>query len=204
MTSSSEPATLALDQFDGAAVFRPGRRRVDVDPAVERAASDAVARGWKAGHAAGWQAGFEQGREAASRQIARVLDSLSAAAADLRCRAAVDMAEAEDAIVAGAVELAELLIGREISLTADPGADAIARALALVPGDAGITVRLSPVDAGHLGPGAVPAGREITLVADATVETGGCVVEAGATSIDAQLGPALARARAFLLDGRPA
>lgn len=205
----SDPTVMELDQLDGAGVFRPrGRRGAESDPAArcatERAAAEAVERGWKAGHAAGWQAGFEQATAAAARDVGRALASLSAAAEELRRRSAVDLAEAEDAIVAGAIELAGLIISHEVAAAADPGADAIARALSLVPGDAGVKIRLAPADADRLDPGAVPGSREVLLVADPSVEPGGCVVEAGTTSIDAQLGAALDRVRAFLLDGGPA
>ena len=54
----------------------------------------------------------------------------------------------------------------------------------------------------------VPAGwpdahrLTITVVADPTVERGGCVMTAGPTRIDAQIQPALDRVRQILLDER--
>ena len=39
----------------------------------------------------------------------------------------------------------------------------------------------------------------IELVADPSIEPGGCILEAGSTRVDAQLGPALRRARQALL-----
>src|SRR6478736_1672650 len=41
-------------------------------------------------------------------------------------------------------------------------------------------------------------GGSVTLVADESVERGGCIVEAGERHIDAQLGPALDRVRSVL------
>jgi len=40
----------------------------------------------------------------------------------------------------------------------------------------------------------------VHVIADPSVEAGGCVVEAGPCRIDAQIGPAIERARALLRD----
>ncbi len=58
------------------------------------------------------------------------------------------------------------------------------------------TVRLHPDDLARM---QVPAeelapGRALHFVADTTVEPGGCVLESGATTVDASIGPALDRA----------
>jgi flagellar assembly protein FliH len=41
-------------------------------------------------------------------------------------------------------------------------------------------------------------GGSVTVVPDSSVEIGGCIVEAGNRTIDAQLGPALERLREVL------
>jgi flagellar assembly protein FliH len=110
----------------------------------------------------------------ARRQRALALDGL-----------ATDLAEA-------ALMLAGAVIGREPGT----GADALARALALVNPSAAGVARLHPEDLVGLDAGA-HAG--ITLQADPSIERGGCVLDLPDASIDAQLGPALERARTALL-----
>ena len=91
------------------------------------------------------------------------------------------------------------MLDRELAVSTDPGADAIARALALVPGDSPVTVRLHPDDVRVLGEVShLAQGRELVVVADPAVERGGCVAEAAGRQVDAQVGPALARVAAVL------
>ena len=68
------------------------------------------------------------------------------------------------------------------------------RALALAPaGDA--VVRLHPDDIATAGG---DFARDLTILADPTVEPGGCIVEIGACTIDAQISTALDRVREAL------
>jgi flagellar assembly protein FliH len=57
---------------------------------------------------------------------------------------------------------------------------------------------MHPDDVAHLADRPEP---RVTLVGDPAIERGGCVLEAGPTIIDAQLGSALDRARSFLESG---
>ena len=89
-------------------------------------------------------------------------------------------------------ETGEAVLDRELALAKNPGRDAVTRALALAPnGDA--VVRLNPADVKTLG--SVSFGRELSVVADPSVEPAGAVVEVGACRIDAQIGTALERVR---------
>lgn len=139
------------------------------------------------------QARSESEREA---QMKRVADAI-VRAADSMSEARVEAVEivAADA-VALAFELAEVVLQRELVISRYVPADALARAITLVPSGQDIVVRLHPgemidaVDLQHLVPDSA-----VRVVADATVEPGGCVLEAGPCRIDAQIGSALARAR---------
>ncbi len=200
MTSSSETTPLTLDEI--AVRPRPASRVTSADDeTVRRAAAGAVERGWQAGFAAGRQAGYEDGARAGQAEIDVALRALAQAAADFRTRLTVDFRSAEDALVAGAVELAGMILDRELGALDDPGAEALARALSLAP-DRPATVRMHPADVERLAEAAVPAGALVEVVADASVEPGGCVLEAGSTTVDSQIGPALERARAHLQGGR--
>jgi len=207
MTSSSE--TVWLAELDPADVARPrGTRRTAVfndaradavRAAVARAAAEATRRGFRDGHDAGYRAGHREGVRAARDETRAVVAALHATARDIQQRAATDLAEATRTIAAAALELAEAIIGRHIEAAADPGADALARALALAP-NIPLTARLHPEDAALLDTSLLPEDGRVVVVPDPAIERGGCVVEGGATTIDAQVGPALARARQALLD----
>lgn len=167
----------------------------------------------EAGYTAGFGAGYRDGMAEAAITVAaetaelrgrldRAFRAMSASAAELAVRQATDLAACEDGLAAAALDLAEAIIGRELEVAKWPGADALARALALVPPARSAAAHLHPADLCDLDPDMVAAGRDLTLVADPSVEPGGCVVVVGDSRIDAQLGPALARVRAALLSGR--
>ncbi|MGF1653145.1 MAG: FliH/SctL family protein, partial [Actinomycetales bacterium] len=134
------------------------------------------------------------------------------AAATQRATAAVERAAARlgataDEALAGmagslcdaVTDLAEALVGVELT---DPGrraAAAVRRVLAAaadsgVEAAAPVRVRLHPGDAAALDPATVAAGVEV--VPDPTVAPGDAVADAGAARIDARVGQAVARARA--------
>jgi flagellar assembly protein FliH len=149
-----------------------------------------------------YEAGLEAGRAAALQEEAeaaararRALEgaarALSQAAAELRAvRADALRSDVRDAM-ALVVEVTEALVG---SLPAKVSPKRLEEALALAPEDELAIVRLHPDDA----EAALSLPVDAKVVADETVGRGGCVVEVGATRIDAQIGPALARLRAVL------
>ncbi|HEV7685518.1 MAG TPA: FliH/SctL family protein, partial [Acidimicrobiia bacterium] len=160
---------------------------------------------------------------AAGARLEALARALGDAGDDLRRRQALELTDLEDTLARTAVDLASAIIGRELQISASPGADALARALALVPAGSMAVARLHPADAAVLaeaeagavaGIGAVAGGylvargsgtpASVTIIADPAVEPGGCILEVGESRIDAQLGPALDRVRAALLGDRPA
>jgi flagellar assembly protein FliH len=180
---------------------------VAIDPVVAAAEER---RGYDAGYAAGMAEGVAAGRGAAAAESAAAVArlealgrSLATAAEELRRRQALELVGLEDALARAAVDLASAIIGRELEVSASPGADALARALALVPAGSTAVARLHPSDAASLGEaplGGTPGA--LTLIPDPAVEPGGCILEVGDSRIDAQLGPALDRVRAALLGDR--
>jgi flagellar assembly protein FliH len=171
----------------------PAEAPAPPDPELEAIAG--YQAGYEEGLAAGRAAAAAEGRAAALR-LEQATAAVSAAAAALARRQALELAGLEDAIAAAAFELAAAVVGRELALSVSPGADALARALALAPSGVTAVARLHPDDAAL-----VSAPDSVRVLPDPAVEPGGCVLEAGDCRIDAQLGPALARARAALLDG---
>jgi flagellar assembly protein FliH len=217
--SSSSSAPVAL----GDSLRSPGRSRIirglalprhaspleaelaapaaPVDPAVAAAEEQ---RGYDDGYRAGMAEGLAAGRAAmaaeaaaATARLEHAVAALDEAAADLRRRQALELTGLEDALARTAVDLAAAIIGRELQVSASPGADALARALALVPAGVTARARLHPADAALL-----DAESTVTIVPDPVIEPGGCILEVGDSRIDAQLGPALDRVRSALIGDR--
>lgn len=196
-------AFTALEDLDG----RGDAAWPGVDP---DALADAVARGYADGHARGLADGLAAGEaaaaEAARRQRAdataavdAALDALAAATTEVLAGRDDTVTGLERALAGAAFELAEALLGRELELASSPGRDALTRALRLAEGTEAVVVRMHPDDVATLGDHAdLAPGRDVTVVADPTVERHGCLVQVGDGCVDAQLGPALARVREVL------
>src|SRR5581483_425732 len=78
------------------------------------------------------------------------IDRAAAAAEERRGRQALELTGLEDALARTAVDLAAAIVGRELAVSASPGADALARALALVPAGCVAVARLHPTDVATL------------------------------------------------------
>jgi flagellar biosynthesis/type III secretory pathway protein FliH len=106
-----------------------------------------------------------------------------------------------------ALAIARHIIGRELRGDAQALADVVRRAIAELPNDQELRVRVHPQDLLLLTtPGASQAltiapGRELKWIADSTIEEGGCVVEARHQVADAQIDSAIERITRQLLHG---
>ena len=158
--------------------------------------------GYEDGFEAGWREASEQAHAqvaAHAAQLAEALAALDAATNALAERQSFVVADVEQQMTTMALQIAEAIVGRELHTAHDPGVEAISRALRLAPKRADAIAHLNPGDVATLGDLAALAGdRNVTVVADAAVEPGGCVLDVGACRIDAQVGPALARVREAL------
>lgn len=191
------------------------------DPVLAEAVDRAARQAAEEGRAAGYAAGYAEGRRAAAQEAAaeadaaerrrqaaeavrrettaRAVAALEEAARDLLAREAVALGEVQDALTRAAVDLAELLLGAELTLASSPGAGAVARALALLPDTAEVVVRMNPADAAALGDVRLLAPeRAVRIVPDDTVAVGDCVADSAGRHVDARLGPALERVREVL------
>jgi flagellar assembly protein FliH len=187
----------------------PGRP-IDYTVLSPSAAVDAVATEHGA-PAAGYEAGYSDGRrdaeagiqDAERRRAARVERAVSAlgrSVDEARAAYAARWAELEGSVPQFAFDLLEALFGREARLSTDPGREAVARALALDRSTVPAAVRLHPEDAATVGDLAdLAPDRQLTVVADPTVEPGGALVEIGSTTIDSQLSQALERVREVIV-----
>ena len=197
--ASTPTATLDVDLNKVVVAGAPaGRDR------IEAATAEGYREGYQQGLGQGRAEGLAAARAAGTEQRQRlvaVTEALSRAAEEMNRRdlAAADSIGAQ--VVDLAFRLAEAVLARELAVAASPGRDAIARALAFAPTGHEAVVRLHPDDALMVGDlGSLDAGRHVTVVSDAVVERGGCVLETSDARVDAQLGAALARARAVLED----
>ena len=170
-------------------------------------------RGYTAGYAEGArQAHAELAADLATHKAAWAAEEARASALLARLATAADHyvdvygpreAELTDAAVRTAFELAEAIIGRELSLRPDRAIEMARQVLRTLPTGPAI-VRVNPDDVSLLeaaGPTLGNGAQQVTLVADPAVGAGGCIVSSGATSVDARLGVALEAARQAFCDG---
>jgi flagellar assembly protein FliH len=181
------------------------------DPATRAVHERARAAGFAAGYAAGARHAAEGAREQSARAAAlmaeqqaaltagnaRLVAALTAAARALDARQAPVLEQAEVHLHAAAVELAEAILGVELSDGPTSARAALTRALS-APHPAEVTVRLHPRDVAELdGLGHdLPAG--VHIVADPSLTPGDAVAEHCEGALDARIDAALVRARAVL------
>lgn len=199
---------------------RLGSNGVLGDVTTEATLKGLAERSRRAARAQGYAQGWAEGRragEARSRMEAEVTAQLRTEADDVHRREhdvalkaltaaaqklAAELSEActalEGHVVEAALQIAEAVIGREPAVATDPGADAVRRALTVLPHDVTTFVlRLNPADHARLDR-TVLAGHAVTVVDDPTVPSGDAVVETDTSVIDASLAAALGRVREVL------
>jgi flagellar assembly protein FliH len=200
-------------RFGSSSVLGDAATETTLRRLAERSRDAARAQGFAAGWAEGLRAAAERSstasdeRARAAQQRSETLLAAQRSAltalqqAAERCAATTSTLHAEvtTAAVELALQIAEAVLGRELQVATDPGADAVRRALVTVPLDVPVTVRLNPADLAVLDRGAaVEEDRAATLLPDASVGRGDAVVETADGIIDAGVAAALARVREVL------
>lgn len=170
-------------------------------------------RGYAEGHAEGFRTGLAEAEAAqrvaaaqqadrdaaAARAVESAISALHTAARSLGERERELTAAASDEVLRCAIELAELILGAELS-DAGASATAAARRVLAVADPAEIReVRLHPDDLRTL-PTAESDLTAFALVADETLERGDAVATLAHGHIDARIGSALERARRALAE----
>jgi flagellar assembly protein FliH len=184
-----------------------------------KASTDAAAGSlaYAHGHTAGYTSGLRKAAvEAEMRRVqmeaehaavlseceartGRVLAALASAAAALQAAVVPVLDDAQDALAASALDLAEAILGRELSDTDSSARAALARALADTPSAGVSKVRMHPADLSLLGD-TVKETPGVVFTADDSLDRGDAFAEFEAGHLDARIGTALARARAALLE----
>ncbi|MGH3444636.1 MAG: FliH/SctL family protein [Nocardioidaceae bacterium] len=217
--SSERPGRIELPDLRSGHWTRLGDARVLGDSATEAAVAGLAARVRAAARAQGYAAGWAEGTSRATVAVAAADEERAALAEQERLRVAGDQRSALTALthaldecdaatrvtyddIAGrAVELglriAEAVLGRELAVATDPGADALHRALTGLGPQAAVTVRMHPDDRARLDAG-VLEGREATFVDDTALQRGDAVVETETQVVDATVAAALERVRQVL------
>ena len=132
-----------------------------------------------------------------AREHALAVVALEEAAAALTAAATEVAARIGEQAADLAFELTRTLVGHELSVTADPGADVVARVLAVLPSGPAVTVRLHPRTAGAVSPDPL-AAHGVEVVADPALDPHDAVVETDTTAIDLRISEALDRLREAL------
>lgn len=132
----------------------------------------------------------------------RAVEVLAGAAQAVYAAVLPVVTDAQDALAAAAMDLAETVIGVELGDGDLSARAAIARALAGAPANGLVTVKLNPVDFSVLGDAAV-SGSGAVIVADPAVARGDAVADFEHGHLNARIGTALDRARQALLGVQP-
>ncbi|WP_149203357.1 FliH/SctL family protein [Actinotalea subterranea] len=200
--------------------FRPAQLAPTTTTA---AAGETENRARAAGYAAGWSAGARAAADAAVTQQRRLAEQNERAEASRQAALADAMLVLERAVQAtsarvvpvvddarramydAALELAAVVLQRELADGAGSVRDLLARALA-VPAEVGVhTIRLNPTDLARVqdavatGDG-VPLPTGVSLVADPRLAPGDVISEYPGGFLDGQVAAALDRARRALLE----
>ncbi|HEX9089661.1 MAG TPA: FliH/SctL family protein [Arthrobacter sp.] len=107
------------------------------------------------------------------------------------------VADAQDALIAAALDLAEAIIGVELGDGELSARAALVRALADVPAGGTVTVRMNPTDYSILGE--IPSVPGAVIIADPDLGRGDAVADFEHGHLNARIGTAMDRARQALL-----
>ncbi|MCL2346473.1 MAG: flagellar assembly protein FliH [Desulfobulbus sp.] len=158
----------------------------DIERMHEEARAAGYAAGLAEGRAAGQAAAVEENRQSAAataRSVNALIDSLKHSLNQL------DQTIAEQ-LLALAVEIAAQVVRGRIAVHEEALLPVVREAIAALPLSRGdMTLRVNPVDAAHLrrqlGDELSQSGAQI--VEDDSISSGGCVLQAGASQIDARV-----------------
>ncbi|MFZ4583722.1 MAG: FliH/SctL family protein [Acidimicrobiia bacterium] len=190
---------------------------IAVDPRlIENSQRIGRQQGYDAGYEEGFARGRDEGMDAARRRIAETEQQADAQVQELHTvvvglvsameRAVNDIVETREnglrgldqAIVDGALQLAEVFLERELRNPELRAQEALSRALAMAPDREALTARLNPIDCEVLEMLEPPMSERITFRGDPALQPGDCVIEFSQGEVDARIASAIARARAAI------
>jgi len=138
---------------------------------------------------AGWEQGLSEGRQAARGELRLQADRLQHLIEQLAAPLAQAGQDVQDELVQLAMAIARQVVLRELGTQPEQIRDVVTQAIAALPsGNRHLRIHLHPEDAHllteHLDAHEVASWK---IIEDATLSRGGCLVDTGATRIDARL-----------------
>jgi flagellar biosynthesis/type III secretory pathway protein FliH len=197
-------AAWALDELEPPEIFPLGGGAGGAPmPAAADAAEAHATReaALAAADAEGYARGWEEARAAlhaeADARVAGALAALADAVDAVRVHEARWLANVEENLAALAVVVARHIVLREVAVDPLVVRDLVRRALAALPVDQPVTVRLNPADLAacrDIGTGDGARVPEVRWLPDPAITRGGCLVEGRERVIDGRVDMALERA----------
>ncbi len=139
----------------------------------------------------GFNQGEKAGREIAEQKVEAVMRRYAEAILEIGRLRATLLTQVEREVVKLAVQIAKKIIHREIQADPDIIQTLVRVALSHVAEKSAVTVHLSPVDYNYLleqrAELSQSEGRDISLLADKSVERGGCLIQTECGDIDARI-----------------
>ena len=138
---------------------------------------------------AGWEQGLSEGRQAARGELRLQADRLQHVIEQLAAPLAQAGQDVQEELVLLAMAIARQIVQRELSTQPEQIRDVVTQAIAALPaGNRHLRIHLHPEDAHLLAENMdVHDGSSWKIIEDAALTRGGCIVDAGATRIDARL-----------------
>jgi flagellar assembly protein FliH len=192
--------------------FRPVSLPSLSHPDADRIETQSKTRGHAAGYAAGLRAAEKEIQEQQAARdaehaeamrvgratIERAVEALAAATRSADAMTLPVVQESQDILAAAAIELAEAILGHELSDGDRSARAALRRALDAVPPAELTSVRMNPDDLALIDPD-LRASAGVEIVADASLQPGDAIALMPDGYLDARIGTALSRAKAALL-----
>jgi flagellar assembly protein FliH len=180
----------AASWTDQSLIQPPALAKESMEPEPAAPAVD-IAQVEKTAYENGFRQGEKAGMELAERKIEAVMKRYSEAILELGRHRSLLYGQIEGEVVRLAIAVAKKIVHREIEVDPDIIQTLVRVALSHVAEKSAVTIHLNPVDYNYLlerrGELSQSEGREISLLADKSVERGGCLIQTNCGDIDARI-----------------
>jgi flagellar assembly protein FliH len=164
-----------------------------------------MARGLEEGRAQGLEEGRGEGLAACQQATATLAEALEKLLGDFGARRAALLKEAEHDLLQLSVRIAERVVRARLEVDRDAAVRAVAEAIGLASERSRVRVRLSPVDLQALKDARgelerrFAEMRDLELIADGEIASGGCRVSTAAGEVDMRVDTQLERIASLLV-----
>lgn len=180
-------------QTAGTGVSAVGPWAAELEEAREAARRAGFEQGHREGTTLGLQQGRQQMQEQMDRRLAELAETLDHVLDRIDERNQQVCEDIAKQVTELSLEIAEAVLGHEVTTAADPGAEAIVRCLDLAPQLGDVTARLHPADLAQLGDVQALADRELSVTADPGLQRGDAIITVADATIDGRLSESLKR-----------